>query len=169
MAEVTREPTNSERDSPSEISVSEPREPLEIPTTVTDIVPRSAPIAVNSINPNPVTSPSQIGGFDLAAFKPFVDGLQAGSWAIVLMLFFAVYAFRGRFERIIDGLIVAIDGVKENSEDNKKYQAFINQQTKKLIALRKEELTKISELDKRLELIERLLIELKSQTQNRGT
>lgn len=147
--------------------VREPRGAMEIRLDPTDInlqKPIVAPITVREVANPTISNPA--GNFDVGSFKPLVDGLQAGSWAIVLLLFAGVYTFRSRFERVMDGLITSIEQVRQNAEDNREYQQFINKQTKRLLTLKKIELEKMGLISERLDAIEAILRALAAKNPN---
>lgn len=82
--------------------------------------------------------------------KPVIDGLQAGSWAIVLVILVTLFSFRKKFEGLFDSFIGAINQLKQSQTDSINYQKRATLYLKKIRDTEAAELVAIINLENRV-------------------
>lgn len=107
--------------------------------------------------PTPITvqeRPSIVSPVDTnlswGQLKPVLDGLQAGSWAIVLVILVTLFSFRKKFEGLFDSFIGTIDQLKQSQSDSINYQKRAALYLKKIRETEAAELIAITSLEARV-------------------
>jgi len=121
-------------------------------TRIRESQPLSPPISDSAL-PTVVREVQPAGSSSIvpAELTPILEGLQAGSWAIVLVMILAAYTFKGKVEKTFDALVTALEGVKNNSDNSERNQLIIIARISQMESEKEQEINTLRRLIKIVE------------------